>query len=998
MQISPYIQGKEIMQNSEIETIMKTYMQLVAQDLVQRFGRDLSRVAVIFPNKRAALFLNRELAKACAQHFGDGEVAMWSPSYITISDFFRRRSSLVVADQIELVCRLYDVYQRCLGGSGETLDQFYSWGAVLLSDFDDIDKNMADARKVFQIVTDLHELDNVDYLDEEQRKVLTEFFSLFSADHDSAIRMKFTRLWSRLYDIYTEFRVSLRQSGIAYEGMLYRDVAESAEFSVEYDTCCFIGFNMLQKVEQRIFDKLKDAPSAGDQPRALFYWDYDEYYMNDSHEAGHFIREYLQRYPDALEGKDKRNFEQLPEDNDIAYLSSTTNDMQARYVHDWLLENDRWKAGERTAIVMCDERLLQTVVSSLPEEIEKVNVTTGFPLSQTPATALLQSLIDMQTDRKQAHGPFALKNVWRVLRNPYIRMITDNASALYKRLQSKTYYSADEEFMGDESLAVILEDINLQKSSENSPNYNMRLVQWLQKVIHMAARNRTQLSDMEREALFKTHQLLQRFYSLSASGILRVDLHTLCRLIHQVTAATSIPYHGEPVEGIQIMGVLETRCLDFDHLLILSCNEGNMPKGVNDTSFIPHIIRKSYGLTTVEHKVGIYSYYFYRLLQRCNDVSITYNSSTEGLNTGEMSRFMQQIMVESRRRISRFSLQAHEATTTVSPCSVHKSDNVMQQIRALLLNRCVTPTSLSRYLRCPLSYFYQYVAALRPIDENDPEEIDNRKFGNILHKAAENIYNEIKDDNSCIHKQQIERVLADPSQISRVVDKAFHEELFKLGADCNRKIKYNGLQIINRQVIIDMLGNMLSYEKEHAPFMIIGTEKKISAAMQIMIDGQAHDITVGGYIDRLDMAEQCGINPPSFSRIRVIDYKTGWSEPGVINSIEEIFEEKKIESHSDYYLQAMLYSLIVSQSAEYNPGQLPVSPNLLYVQKTRRKDYSPTLVINKQKVDDAKQYAEEFWQCLSNLIADILNPNIPFNPTTDIRRCEYCDFKKLCGR
>lgn len=977
---------------------MKTYMQLVAQDLVRRFGRDLSRVAVIFPNKRASLFLNKELAKACAQRFQDGDGAMWSPSYITISEFFRRRSSLIVADQIELICRLYDVYQRCMGDSRETLDQFYAWGAVLLADFDDVDKNMADARRVFQIVTDLHELDGVDYLDEEQCKVLSEFFSLFSAEHNSTIRMQFERLWSRLYEIYTEFRAALRQSGLAYEGMLYRDVAESADMNMEYDTCCFVGFNMLQKVEQCIFDKLKGVPVQGSQPRVLFYWDYDEYYMDSGHEAGHFIREYLTRYPDALKGEEKNNFKRTSEGREISFISSMTNDMQARYVRDWLLENERWKAGERTAIVMCDERLLQTVVSSLPDEIEKVNVTAGYPLSQTPAAALLYSLIDMQTDRKQAHNAFALKNVRRVLRNPYVRMIADSASALYERLLEKTYYSADEEFASDDALNVLLEDIGQQSSQDCSLNYNMLLLKWLQKIIHMVAGNRTQLSDMEREALFKTHQVLQRFYSLSVSGILRIDTHTLCRLLRQVVTATSIPYHGEPAEGIQVMGVLETRCLDFDHLLVLSCNEGNMPKGVSDTSFIPHIIRKSYGLTTVEHKVGIYSYYFYRLLQRCNDVSITYNSSTEGLNTGEMSRFMQQIKVESGICVSQFSLQTREAATVSKPCSVQKNESIMQQIRSVLFERCVTPTSLSRYLRCPLSYYYQYVAALRPIEENEPGDIDNRMFGNILHKAAENIYNEIKDKDNCIHIQQIEAVLSTPKRIGDVVDKAFREELFKLKGDSNRKIKYNGLQIINRQVIIDMLKNMLDYEKKSAPFMILGTEKKICATIPVMIDGQVCDITVGGYIDRLDMTEQCGMNPPLFSRIRVIDYKTGWSEPGVINSIDEIFEERKIDSHSDYYLQAMLYSIIISRSVEYNPGQLPVSPNLLYVQRTRREGYSPTLIINKQEVADVKQYEDDFFQCLSGLIADILNPEIPFNPTVDSRRCEYCDFRKLCGR
>lgn len=406
---------------------MNTYIHHLAHDLLQRFGTDMSRIAVVFPNKRASLFLNQELARQASENLPSGSSSpVWSPAYITISDLFRRHSDLEVADQILLVCRLYDVFCRVTGFTGESLDRFYNWGLLLLADFDDIDKNMADASKVFELITDTHALDTVSYLEDDQREALKHFFSNFSDDHESLMQEKFKRLWSKLYEIYTTFREELRNDGIAYEGMLYRDVIEHSDISFEYETYCFVGFNMLQQVEQQLFSHLKDMDSIrpDGQPRALFYWDYDTYYLNDRHEAGHFIGEYISRFPDALDGISHTNFLQQP-DTKITYISAPTENLQARYVHDWLLENDRWKAGARTAIVMSDERLLQTIIRSLPEEVDKVNITTGYPLGQSPVVSFLQQLIELQTaGHILGTDKYRLRYVSSVLSHPYAKYIS----------------------------------------------------------------------------------------------------------------------------------------------------------------------------------------------------------------------------------------------------------------------------------------------------------------------------------------------------------------------------------------------------------------------------------------------------------------------------------------------------------------------------------------------------------------------------------------------
>ncbi len=974
---------------------MESYISLVAADLLRRFGHDLSRVSVVFPNKRASLFLNQELAR---QSGG----TIWSPSYITISDLFRRHSTLTVADQILLVCRLYHVYVDITGYTGETLDKFYNWGVILLSDFDDIDKNMADSEKVFKIVTDLHELDDISYLDDTQREALKHFFSAFSDNKPSEMREKFMRLWKRLYEIYTTFRESLRNDGLAYEGMLYRDVAEDNGLDFGDDTYCFVGFNMLHAVEQRIFSRLRNmyGEEPGGHPHALFYWDYDDYYMTSEHEAGHFISSYLTRFPDALsECGDTihNNFRTT----DITYISSPTENLQARYVHDWLLEKERWKDGPRTAIVMADETLLQSIIHSLPDEVKSVNITTGYPLSQSPGVSLLQYLIDLQTaGLVSGTSNYRLRYVRNVLRHPYIASLFDAVPTLISGLNtSNNYYPSRETLSADNDLRVIFSDLSSfppSAGSESPMPFNARLALWIESVIIIVSRQKEAFSPLDIESLYRIYQILERLYALVSDNILTVDTTTFTRLLFQIISSSTVPYHGEPIEGIQIMGVLETRCLDFEHVLLLSSNEGNMPKGVGEASFLPHSVRRAHGLTTIEHKVGIYSYYFHRLLQRAGDATITYNSSTEGMNTGEMSRFMLQVMVERDRPVRRLSLTTGQTATLSSPHPVIKDDLVMKQLTDMFSDRVISPTSLGTYLRCQVLYYYQHVAHLREADNNDIDEIDNRTFGNIFHAAAENIYKKISDNNNTVSTHAIEAAISDPSLIERCVDEAFRTELFHISGEAHgdgmsgghvMTPKYSGLQIINRKVIIRFLHNLLRHDMESAPIKILGTEEKVSHTFTFNINGEETDIRMGGYIDRLDM---------SGGKIRVIDYKTGSRQQKELKSTDDIFDASKIESHTDYYLQTLLYAVIIAADKSINPMSLPVTPQLFFVQKMSSRDFSPSLVINGAEIDDARDIAKEYIEGLQRLLADILNPELPFAPTSRTATCLTCPLSQIC--
>lgn len=1001
---------------------MQTYIQHLAADLLYRFGTDLSHVAIVFPNKRASLFLNHELARQA--HAVSGGQPLWSPSYITISDLFRRHSALTVADEILLVCRLYDVFTASTGFSAETLDHFYNWGRLLLADFDDLDKNMAEAEQVFQLVTDLHQLDNADYLTDSQRQTLRQFFGSFADNPTSQMQEKFRQLWSRLLEIYTTFREQLRADGLAYEGMLYRDVADDMSIEFEHDTYCFVGFNMLQKVEQRLFSRLQAMPDAAgsSQPRALFYWDYDAYYLNDRHEAGHFIKQYLSLYPDAMrrryaelngEGVDEnaqpQNLIASKTDSNITYVSAKTETQQARYVHDWLLEKDRWRAGARTAIVLCDEMLLQTVIRSLPEQVDKVNITTGFPLRQTPIFTLVQQLIELQTQGLVVGTRrFRLRYVRNILCHPYIQHAMPQAAELDRHLLTRGDTYPDAQTLGvTDTMQLIFSPVDevplpdICDGQDGLPEQNIRLCTWLLEILRIIASDQT-LPALDSEAVFRMYQIVQRLQTLSVTIPLRIDIVTLRRLLVQIVDSTTVPYHGEPIEGIQIMGVLETRCLDFEHILLLSCNEGNMPKGVDDASFIPHSVRKAYGMTTVEHKVGIYSYYFHRLLQRATDVTLAYNTSTQGTNAGEMSRFMLQLMVESGLNISRYALSAGESVSHTQPTTIEKNPGVLAQLEQLLERpNGFSPTAFSTYLRCPAAFYYKYVAGIREPDDDLSGEIDGKAFGTIFHRAAEYIYQRIQDSQHVVHAKEIAGIRSKEKTLMSYVDAAFRKEVFNLEPDDHSYAPpYNGLQIINRRVIQRLLGNMLAYDMRYTPFTISGTECRVMDTIQIDISGQQREVKISGYIDRLDMTpiRREGDNGAGGGKyIRIIDYKTGNSLPKAPKTVAEIFDPANIRHHSDYYLQTFLYALIVSRSALHNPDKLPVSPQLLFVQKAGGKDYSACLEIDGKPVYDIADYADEYLANLRRLIEEIFDPETPFMPVADDSICRHCVFWHICN-
>ncbi len=1077
---------------------MSSFLEHVAADLLRKYGNDLSRLVVVFPNKRASLFLNAHLSRF-------SESPIWSPRYMTISELFRQQSTLTVADPIKLVCELHKSF-TAQTGIDETLDHFYGWGQLLLSDFDDLDKNMADADRVLANLRDIHELDGTDYLSDEQKEAIAKFFSNFSPDHNSLLKERFLRLWSRMAAIYHDFNDRLNRQQLAYEGALYRSVVENLEKPDREDTplsspssllsphsstppspssllsphssllYIFVGFNVLQKVEQRLFLWLKR------EGKARFYWDYDKYYMQS--EAGMFIRENLADFPNELDGDNDDIFSCFARQKTITVASAPTENIQARYAATWLGKDSA--PGPDTAIVLCDESLLPTVIHCLPDNVNLVNVTTGYPLGQAPVAALINALFALRTQGYQpGRDRYRLRHVNALLRHPYIAGLSPLIADLHRDLnEKKIYYPSTALLTACESPAIVpggspagtaFCSPALLFRPLPSEGGNAALLSWMCDVLKAIAATVPPVSptgqaiapppspsgqvttspssptspqpfSIQTESLFRAYTLLNRLLSLVTAGDLAVDVITLQRLVAQLMQTTTIPFHGEPVEGLQVMGLLETRNLDFRHVLLLSTNEGNIPRGVSDTSFIPYSIRKAYALTTTEHKVAIYSYYFHRLLQRADDVTIVYNNSTSDGHTGEMSRFVLQLMVEdSHHNIAMKTLQASQAFTPFHPQPVEKTPQMMQKLQARFSTTTatvpvastagqtpvpatspagqaplLTPTAINRYQRCPLMFYYTYVHDLREPDTNDDDTIDNRIFGNIFHEAARIVYSRLMEKSRLIIASNIDHLLHQRIDIDRAVDEAIRKELFHLedteadasshgGAHTAQRSQsptlhpdLSGLQIINREVIIHYLRQLLTIDRQLAPFTIIGLETDVAMPLET----ENIKTIVGGRIDRLDM-----ITTDKGERIRVIDYKTGSRVPTPLSGPDAIFQQEQLDNHSDYYLQTFLYSIIVAedasaqrvpyteplaQSAQPATPTTAVSPALLFIQHAGVKDYNPVLKFGKENIDDVAPYAPLFMHLLMETVDEMFSPDVPFIPTSDRNRCRSCPYRMLC--
>lgn len=959
---------------------MESFLKLVAADLYKHTEGNLAHTAVVFPNKRAGLFFNEYLAQ-------ESESPIWSPAYVSISELFRSLSPWEVGDPVKLVCELYKIFRRETQ-STETLDDFYFWGEMLISDFDDADKNKVDTDKLFSNLQDLRNImDDYTFIDDEQEEAIRQFFQNFSIERRTALKERFISLWDVLGNIYKGFRESLASQNIAYEGMMYRHVIEHLDVDkLPYEKYVFVGFNVLNKVEHTLFTQLKDAG------KAVFYWDYDEFYMKENrqavtHEAGEFIRRNLRDFPSPLSGE---LFKNLSKPKEVHYIASSTENAQARYLPQWI-RNNLTTPEKETAVVLCNEALLQPVLHSLPAEVKHVNITMGFPLSQTPVYSFLIALLELHTHGFNfKSGRYTFQSVVTLLKHPYTRQLAGQAELLEKELtRNNRFYPLPGELGKDEFLTRLFTPLS------GNLNLCIRLSETLQQVagIYQANTSGTEDTDafnqLYRESLFKAYTTINRFRTLIEEDELTVQSETFRRLLVKVLSATNIPFHGEPAIGMQVMGVLETRNLDFHHLVLLSVNEGQLPKSGGDSSFIPYNLRKAFGMTTIEHKIAVYAYYFYRLLQRAERITLMYNTSSDGLNRGEWSRFMLQFLIEWPHPITRQFLEAGQSPQGTSPITVEKTPDVMRRMQSLFDVRAnpkakFSPSALNYYLDCPLKFYYRYVAGLSAPDEVSAE-IDSATFGSIFHYAAEHIYKDLTTHGKVINKEALETLLRNEVKLQDYVDTAFKKLFFNVPQ--NEKPEYNGVQLINSAVIARYLKQLLQNDLRYAPFTFIASEMEVDEPIDIQTPKGVIKSRIGGIIDRMDSKD---------GTLRIVDYKTG-GDADTPPHVESLFIPDK--KRSNYVFQTFLYAAIMCRKQP----TMKIAPALLYIHRAATETYSLVIQMGeprkpKEAVEDFSKYEKEYRERLQGLLEEIFNPEKSFTQTEIIEKCTYCDFKALCKR
>ena len=1022
---------------------MKTFLQHVADSLLRRYGHDLSRVIVVFPGKRASLFLDQALALS-------SPTPVWAPTYKTISDLFCDASPYALCDKVEGICRLYDAYARHVP-SPQSLSQFYSWGEILLSDFDDIDKHLVDVQQLFANVRDLHALDDNSYITPEQEQALRSFFSNFSLQDNSALKERFLQLWEHLPAIYADLQSSMRAAGLLYEGALQRAVVEGlrgggpsadaegtaaavpaaataaavpfpAAFPAEGTaaafptaaavpaapavdpsafaegvalstaaaasavvpsafaegvTFAFVGFNVLNAVEQALFDELQR------RGQALFFWDYDLFYAGGGkgagaaagaiphHEAGHFLRQNLERYGNELPPDCFDNFRQP---KDLTIITASSENAQARYLPQWLREHSAAGEGETladargtaagptaAAVVLCNEQLLQPVLHAIPDPSMPLNITMGFPFTDTPVHSFLLALTALQTDGYDAAARRFRRAQLRTVRaHPYTLRLT--------------------------------EDQWLRRAEGG-----VALLAYLQECLAAVAR---QLTDdlIAQEAIYIAFTRLTRLIDLMSgpAPLLRVTDVTLVHVLRSLLSTETIPFHGEPAVGLQVMGVLETRALDFRNILLLSVGEGFLPKKVGESSFIPYYLREAFGLTTVRHQIAVYAYYFYRLIQRAEHVTFVYNESNSGLRQNEISRFLRQLLAETDFPIRLRKLQADSAVEPLTPIVREKTPEVLRQLREYYDNagrpatqrRFLSPSAMNAFTTCPLLFYYRYVEGLR-VDPDPADGLDAILFGDVFHRAAELLYRQLTSAGAVVRGEDIDFFLEmDGQRLEPFVRQAFREKFFK-----GMPEEYRGILYIARRVVNTYLMQLLRHDRRLTPITILGLEVRQTKTLHIA----DMEIDTGGIIDRLDLVADDQV--AGGQAIRVVDYKTG-GRPEAVATLDQLFQDTDQKAH--YAFQTILYAAIVAEARRQ-----PVTPALFYVHRSGAETYSPKLRLCGQLIHDvgapagrdaAEALSAEFTERLERLIARIFDPAEPFRQTDNLRSCEHCDFRQLCRR
>jgi len=955
---------------------MSTFLKYVATDLYSRYDDKISDLCIVFPNRRASLYFKKYLSEL-------SQKPIWAPNTTTINDLFQDISGLELADNIKLLFELYTIYKQ-VKKSEESFDDFYYWGEMMLNDFDDIDKYLVDPEDLFKNLKSLKSIqEQFTYLSSEQIEAIQQFWHSFEPEKKSEQQENFISIWNVLLNIYKAFSARLSELGIAYEGMIYKLVAAKIKgtetIELPYKKFVFAGFNALNSCEKSLFTYLQNNKLAD------FYWDYDDQYINyDVNEAGYFLRENIRNFkaPETFVNQDI--FNGLKQKKNIEIISVPSDIGQTQVISDILANNNQiyTESPNKAAIVLADEDLLVPILHSIPDSIDKVNITMGYPVSNTPIYSLLEHLIDLQKNIKQSKvsTTFYNKNVISILNHQYINtQFKSEASQLLQSIRSKNkIIIPQEDLTVCDFFKVIFSKAN---NYVDFADYLLNILHYIYNSLNSEVKENTiHTVSLEREYIYHIYLSINRIKDVLSEQNIEIRIETFIRLTRKIIKNLRIPFTGEPLSGLQLMGILETRLLDFETLFITSLNEGILPKTDATLSFVPYNLRKGFGLPTIEHQDAIYAYYFYRLMQRAKNITLIYNSSSDGIQTGEMSRFLYQLKYESDYRIAEKSLRYNINITQANEIIIEKSEEIFEKLNKFIPSRggtkYLSPSALNTYIKCKLQFYFRYIAELREQDDIT-EEIDAPLFGNILHETMDYLYKDFicKEVNEELLKQITN------TQVNEAIDYAFKTVYFK-----SDQANYTGKNIIIREMISKYVQQILDIDKSITPFEILSLEDTYETEITISINESFEQIKLGGKIDRVDKLN---------NHIRIIDYKTG-SDTLEFNSMESLFTDASSNRKSAVF-QTFLYSKFYN---DLKKPSLPLTPGVYSVRKLFGDNFE-FRILNKQSklfIDDYKQVSDEFHEHLIQLIEKIVDHTEPFSQTEETRNCEYCPYRKICHR
>lgn len=960
---------------------MKSFLLEFAENLYKS-QRALNAVTLVFPNRRAALYFRQHLSSLIQN-------PTFAPALLTIEDFIAQHSTLQIPDKLELINRLHKAYQEAIK-SDEPFDQFYFWGEMLLRDFDEIDKYIVNAPQLFKDLSHQKELDSsFDFLTPEQLEFLKSFWDNFD-ESMSSNKKKFLHVWKQLLSIYETFKRRLKESGLAYEGMLHREVAdrfsnkEIAKATKDGNQLIFIGFNALTKAEELIISHCVE------HLHAEVHWDADTYYVNNNtQEAGLFFREYQNH---KTLGK---TFSDIPSNfagkKNVQILGAAQHVGQAKLMAQLLQEQLlQGTNAQETLIVLPDEKLMLPVLHGISSSVEKLNVTMGFSISGTPLFNLVELLVELQINKRGTE--FNHRQVLSLLGHPYITAADPKvANEKRKDINKQNRIHLPSEWLQSD---CFLHQLIFTSIPGNFSEGIKNIIEYLRTIITNIG-SLPSITEFDSEYCFHFLKLLNRIDEVIGSNPLVADeketekskqinernkLKSFLRLFRQIARTQKIPFAGEPLRGLQVMGVLETRNIDFKNVFILSLNEGALPSGSSKGSYIPYTIRKAYGMPTPEHQDAIYAYLFYRVMQRAENIFLFYNTETDVLGQGEMSRYLQQVLYESGWKVKNKTLHNPIQPRPIKVIDIKKDSEIMGKLRMFLLGhpsgRGFYPTNLIDYLECRLRFYFKHVANIREAIEVE-DDMDARVLGNFVHIVMQHFYTELLAANT---RQLLEPHLLEEQKrkIPALIDRVFIET-YKLNPD--KAVEYEGQRLIVYEVVRQFCERIIEKDIEYAPFYIEGIERQgLSYSVHI---GNGKNVVLKGIIDRIDRKDNV---------VRVIDYKTGKDKvemSGVSSLFSRSGEMNKAAFQTLYY--ALLYKTNFPKTAEnINAG--------LFNRNTLFGDEEFGLKLGYERLVSVGGLLPEFEHLTQTVLEELYNPEKSFDQTLDTEHCKNCPYQNICYR